>query len=515
MLTSAAPTRRHRLDWLDYAAIALVAALVAATAALFAIPGTSGHFVAPGLDLVLDTVATVVTLTVAVLAWGRYREYREPLDHAASAAFLALAVVNGAAVAVAITGFPDPHESILHVGQDQAYVFAVGRIVAAAMLVFGGVASLRGRGPRYPGPMVVAPAMAVLLVITAIEMIGDRLPQLVTGPEGLGEGTIGDVSTTPFGAVVQLTGAALTMVAAAVWYRLWRRSRATSRAYLTLGLVIASFAQLHTVAYPGIHPIEVSSGDLLWLVFGAILVAAIEAEARDTLAQLRAANTALEELREVDVERAGLEERARVSRELHDGLAQDLWLAKLKAGRLAAIPGLDPEAVVLCNELSGAIDDGLAEAREAVMALRLGSDSSHAPLCQMLHRVVDEFADRFGVRTQVECDHSAPHLSHRTEAEVLRITQEALSNVRRHADATLVTVRFATIDHMVALTVGDNGKGFDPADLVDGGYGIAGMRERAALVRGRLTIDSRPLDGTRVTIEVPVDMAPAVARAGA
>ena len=284
-----------------------------------------------------------------------------------------------------------------------------------------------------------------------------------------------------------------------------------SQAYLTLGLIIASFATIHTIAYPSVHPIEVSSGDLLWLAFGVILVAAIEAEARAMLSQLRAANAALEELREVDAERAALEERARVSRELHDGLAQNLWLAKLKAGRLAALPHLDPEAITLCDELSGAIDDGLAEARQAVMALRLGTDRSHAPLCEVLHRVVDDFADRFGVRTEFECDHSRPGLRHRTEAEMLRIAQEALNNVRRHADATLVRVRFATHDGTVALTVGDNGKGFDVASLVDGGYGVAGMHERAALIHGRLTIDSRPLDGTQVTVEVPVDTAMALA----
>lgn len=500
-------TRRHRLDWVQIAVIALVSALVAGTAAMLALPGITGHFVAPELDLVLDTVATVVTGTVAVLAWGRYAEHRKPVAHAESAAFLALAIVNGVAVVVSVTGFPDASEGPLHVGQDQAYVFTAGRILAAALLVFGGISSLRGGQPRFPVPMLVAPAIVVTVVIAVVETLGDQLPQLVVSTPGLGAGTAPDVSTTPFGAVIQLGGAALTMAAAVVWYRLWQRDRTVSHAYLALGLIIASFAQLHTVLYPGIHPLQVSSGDLLWLAFGAILVLAIEAESRATLAELRTANSALEELREVDVERAALEERARLSRELHDGLAQDLWLAKLKAGRLAAMPNLDAETMVLCSELAGAIDDGLAEARQAVMALRLGTDGSHAPLCEMMHRFVDDFADRFAVRTDFECDHSAPRLSHRTEAEMMRIAQEALSNVRRHADATLVRVRFETRDGIVTLTVGDNGKGFDPAGLVDGGFGVAGMRERAALISGRLTIDSRPLDGTRVTVQVPVDTA--------
>jgi two-component system sensor histidine kinase DegS len=298
------------------------------------------------------------------------------------------------------------------------------------------------------------------------------------------------------------------MAAAVVWYRLWKRRRLTSQGYLTLGLVIASFAQLHTIVYPSLHPLEVSSGDLLWLLFGLILVLAIQAESRATLVELRTANTALEELREVEVEHAGLEERARLSRELHDGLAQDLWLAKLKAGRLSAMPNLDAESRELSAELAGAIDSGLAEARQAVMALRLGTGGTHAHLCEMMHRFMDDFADRFGLRTEYECDHSTPRLSQRAEVELLRIVQEALNNVHRHADATIVRVRFQTRDGIVSLSVTDNGKGFDPGALVAGGYGLIGMRERAGLVNGRLTIDSRPLDGTRVTIAVPIETAP-------
>ena len=110
---------------------------------------------APAIVVVaVIAVVEMLTATVAILSWGRYQEHRDPLDHAAAAAFLVLAIVNGAAVVVAITGFPDNDEGILHVGQDQAYVFAVGRVLAAALLVFGGISSLRGRRPRYPGPML-------------------------------------------------------------------------------------------------------------------------------------------------------------------------------------------------------------------------------------------------------------------------------------------------------------------------------------------------------------------------
>jgi two-component system sensor histidine kinase DegS len=125
-------------------------------------------------------------------------------------------------------------------------------------------------------------------------------------------------------------------------------------------------------------------------------------------------------------------------------------------------------------------------------------------LPDLIQRFVDEFADRFGVRTQFQYDRSPVRLTHRVEAEVLRIAQEAFNNVYRHADATLIQVMLEARDGFLTLAVIDNGKGFDPSTIGDGAYGLAGMRERAALINARLTIESRPLDGTRVTIQVPV-----------
>jgi signal transduction histidine kinase len=84
--------------------------------------------------------------------------------------------------------------------------------------------------------------------------------------------------------------------------------------------------------------------------------------------------------------------------------------------------------------------------------------------------------------------------------------QEALTNVRRHADATVVRVRAAVEDGRLVLEVRDNGRGFDQSAVGDDSYGLAGMRERAALVGGELEIQSAPQKGTRVTLQVPVNL---------
>jgi signal transduction histidine kinase len=120
----------------------------------------------------------------------------------------------------------------------------------------------------------------------------------------------------------------------------------------------------------------------------------------------------------------------------------------------------------------------------------------------VLRSYAEDFSERFGLRTEVECVGTLPRLPPRTEAEVLRIVQEALNNARRHADATVVRVRTERDGTVSRITVADNGRGFNPATIPPDRYGIRGMRERADLVGATLKLESRDRDGTRITIEV-------------
>jgi signal transduction histidine kinase len=170
---------------------------------------------------------------------------------------------------------------------------------------------------------------------------------------------------------------------------------------------------------------------------------------------------------------------------------------------------MGPEASALTGELSETIDAGLAEARQAVAALRQSSGSA-GTLGDMIAGAVDDFADRFGLRVEFECESGLPALSPRAQAETLRIAQEALTNVRRHADATMVRVKVGVDAGRLTMVVGDNGCGFEPEAAGRQGFGLGSMRERAALIGGELCIDSRPHDGTRITLAVPVDGVAAV-----
>ena len=211
---------------------------------------------------------------------------------------------------------------------------------------------------------------------------------------------------------------------------------------------------------------------------------------------------------------AAAAERERLARELHDGLAQDLWLAKLKATRLATQPELGPEARALTAEVTAAVDAGMAEARQAVTTMRAPSEAKEG-LRQRLARSLGDFEDRFGLSVEFDCGADLPVLSSRAEAETLRIVQEALTNVRRHADATVVRVRGAVDDGHIVLEVRDNGRGFDPGSVGATAYGLAGMRERASQIGAEIEIESAPRRGTRVRLVVPVGAAPRVEAAPA
>jgi signal transduction histidine kinase len=502
---------------LDAILIAVVAALALGGAASVLMIGPWVRVVAPSLDLVLDTVTTLVTLAVAALGWIRYREREEPAALFQAAAFVVLALSNGTRVVLEVSGLDAQTGSTLAApGQAPLYVFTLTRLLASGLLVVGSLEALRRRHPRRAVPVLAGAALATGLVLAFFAVPAGSLPALgstavAVEPAGTASGGVPGPSLTLLGAIAAALVAGLYLWASALSRRLYRRDGSIGDAYLAVGLVVASFAQVANAAFPGEYTGVVTSGDLLRLGFDLILLLGIQAELHATLGQQAVANAVLARLRIVEVQQAALAERARLSRELHDGLAQNLWLAKLKAGRLAALPDLGLEATALTDELGQAIDAGLAEAREAVTALRL-ADEPVGTLRGLLLRSADDFADRFGMRVEFECVADLPALPPRAQAEALRIAQEALSNVQRHADATFVRVRAAVEEGRLVVAVGDNGRGFNPDAVGQNTFGLASMRERAALIGGELRIESAPQDGTRVSLLVPLALAAAPVR---
>jgi signal transduction histidine kinase len=197
----------------------------------------------------------------------------------------------------------------------------------------------------------------------------------------------------------------------------------------------------------------------------------------------------------------GNADRAHLARELHDGLAQDLWVAKLTASQLLQHESLDEHARGLCASLLRSIDSALTEARSAVAAMRPGSGRT-TRLPGLLREQIDDFAARFGTPVELVIE-GEPIVTDRVSVELLRILQEALNNVRKHACAKRVVVELRSRRSTLVLSVRDDGVGFDPS-AVTPGYGRDSMAERAELIGARLTITSAPGRGTHLTLRVPL-----------
>lgn len=194
------------------------------------------------------------------------------------------------------------------------------------------------------------------------------------------------------------------------------------------------------------------------------------------------------------------EERLRLAREVHDGLAQELWLAKLKHGRLMEQLDLDGEPQQLSHELGATLQRALDDTRQAVITLR--ASAGEGPFGEALRRYVEETAARLSLTTHFAAPDRLPDLPPHTAANALRVVQEALNNVARHAKAKEVHVKVAARRDRLTVTVTDDGCGF-AIGTVTAGFGLAGMRERARQIGGTLTIRSRPARGTRVRLEIP------------
>lgn len=201
---------------------------------------------------------------------------------------------------------------------------------------------------------------------------------------------------------------------------------------------------------------------------------------------------------------AALAERARLAREIHDGLAQTLGYLKLRVSHLAeAIRGDRAELLITeLQELQDLLDEAYVDAREAIDGLQFSAVESD--LRSWVGEAVSDFEILSGIPVTLGAT-SEIHLSRETSTQLQRIVQEALSNVRKHAAAHAVHIGWeAEDDGCLALHIADDGCGFYPEGPGRNfHHGLRIMRERARLLDADLQIDSQPGEGTRVTVRLP------------
>lgn len=201
------------------------------------------------------------------------------------------------------------------------------------------------------------------------------------------------------------------------------------------------------------------------------------------------------------------EERVRIAREMHDGLAQVLAYvnAKAQAVREFLGKGDQEQARAQLGQLAVAAREVLTDVREGILALRTQTGPDRG-LGEAVDAFIRRWEDQSGIEGEIEYDPDL-HLSATVELQLLRIVQEALSNVRKHSGARHAWVELKRVDSRLLVEVQDDGGGFDPEAIRQGDsprFGLAIMRERAASIGGTIGFDSAPGRGARVHVEIPL-----------
>ena len=439
----------------------LVALLGSATALFLTNPALRNTYDLPEGRLVLDTAVVLAASIVAILAGVRFSVEGRVLDLLLAAGFFVAGIGTLAFSVLPVLGGSN---------QDAPEAWAA---IAARMLA----ATLIALAPLVPAPRIVARTRVLLIglvmligaliaVWLPLRGFGARLALLDSSGDGV--------------RAVELTVAtsflALLALLAVIGFGIRYRARGEDLdSWLALGATLTLFAELHYVLTPRLSSDFISQGDFLRLLaYGLLLVGVWRA------------------ISFAEFGRAVAEERARVAREIHDGLAQYLFAVSTHASMLESGAPLE-QTLPKLKEAAAAAQQ---EARFAVLAL--SSASGTAPFDAALRRYV-EFLTADGVlEVDVEIDPRIL-LAPDEQIEVFRIVQEGLANVRKHAGAQRAEVWIGQRLGRRIVTVSDDGVGFDGAEAA-AGQGLKNMRLRAKTIDGGFNLRSRPGLGTALEV---------------
>jgi signal transduction histidine kinase len=203
-----------------------------------------------------------------------------------------------------------------------------------------------------------------------------------------------------------------------------------------------------------------------------------------------------------------LEERSRIGRELHDGQGQSWSYVSMQ---LLAIErrmeqGEAARAAQLVTELRSAVQDSHIDLRETITALHIGRDTLKHGLLHAIEEQLRWYREHCGwqAHLELECAWQEEMLAPQSKVQLLRIMQEALANVRKHAEATSVRVAIRRAGDALCFIIEDNGGGFDPDETArrSGHHGLRMMRERADEIGAELCVQSSRGAGSRVTVRL-------------
>ena len=420
----------------------LLTLLLASTLALFlAYPSLRTPWAEPQLRLVLATTFMMSAGLVALLAGTRFSVEARRFDLLLCAGFLVMSlswltftVVPGLA------------------GTNPTSAGAGGRALGWALIAVAPVVRGRVRERRTALSAVVAASAALLLPVTLLTHAG-----------------VGSLTGT-------LALQALLQLAAAIGFgERYRRRGEDLDQWLSVVASLTVFATLSQIFTPGPTLLQVGRGDFLVLMAQAVLVIGLWRVIRSS-----------------EFGRAVAEERARVAREIHDGLAQYLFTVSTHASMLEA--GADPEEIL--PRLKEAALLAQQEARYAILAL--SSAAGRSPFDSALRRYVDVLTADGALEVELEIDPTIV-LGPDEQIEIFRIVQEGLANARRHANARSAWVEIGERGTERFVQVRDDGGGFEP-ETTEGGQGLRNIGERATSIGAALSLRSTPGRGTSLEV---------------
>lgn len=225
---------------------------------------------------------------------------------------------------------------------------------------------------------------------------------------------------------------------------------------------------------------------------------ALEDEVRERTATLAELATHLQQVRET--------ERGYLARELHDELGSLLTAAKLDVARLKSRLADAPDATQRLQHLNELLNSGIALKRRIIEDLR-PSSLSNLGLVASLEILGREFAEHSGM--EVEMVLEPVSLDEANQLTVYRMVQESLTNIGKYAQASEASIVMKNYGNHVVVEVADNGKGFDTQQARPSTHGLAGMRHRVEAARGKLSVLSKPGEGTRLSAILPAAPTPA------
>jgi signal transduction histidine kinase len=452
--------RREYQSWL-WGEILLAGLLGASLALFLAYPLLQTSWDLPQLRIFLQTTMALAGLLVALLAALRFSVEGRRIDLLLASGFF---VMSLSAFAFAI----GPQLGGRPIQAAEGWSALLGGMLGQALIA--AAPFLRGRTKYRDWAIanaVAAAGIALLVAWSLLRSAGHALPNLDPA----------DSDSQPF----YLTGtlalqAFIALVAVVGWGERFRKRDDDLARWLALGFTLMLFAALHLVFQPLLASTYVSQGDFLrMLAYALMLIGAWRA------------------IRFAEFGRAVAEERARVAREIHDGLAQYLFAVSTHASMLEA--GAPVEEVA--PRLKEAALLAQQEARFAILALSSAGGTS--PFDAALRRYVDFLTADGMLQVELEIDTSI-RLAPDEQIEVFRIVQEGLANVRRHANATQAEVTIGERPFGERyVTITDDGTGFD-GDETPGGQGLKNMRARAESIEGGFSLRSTPGRGTALEV---------------